>query len=223
LILSHEPFYADRSDAARQLAHALREFKGKHPLVLAVPRGAVPMGRIIADDLGGELDVVLVRKLCAPYDRELAIGAIDESGWMHLTDDAVLAGANADYVEQERVRQLDVLNTRRRQYSGVTQPISPADRIAIVVDDGLATGETMSAALHAVREKGPARLICAVPVAARDGLAHVARYADDVICLHTPANFAAVGQFYREFAQVSDEQVAEILRDRRLASAQRGG
>jgi len=204
--------FRDRDHAARQLAAALSDYQGKAPLVLAVPRGAVPMGRIIADALGGELDVVLVRKLPAPFNPEYAIGSVDESGWTYVSDLAAAAGATPEYIEQEKQRQLTTIRRRRAEYTPLRPPIDPAGRIVIVVDDGLATGATMISALHGLRERKPAKLVCAVPVAPPDTLERVRQYADDVVCLETPYNFQAVGQFYRDFPQVEDEAVAEILR-----------
>lgn len=204
--------FRDRDHAARQLAAALSGYQGKAPLVLAVPRGAVPMGRIIADALGGELDVVLVRKLPAPFNPEYAIGSVDESGWTYVSDLAAAAGATPEYIEQEKQRQLTTIRRRRAEYTPLRPPIDPAGRIVIVVDDGLATGATMISALHGLRERKPAKLVCAVPVAPPDTLERVRQYADDVVCLETPYNFQAVGQFYRDFPQVEDEAVAEILR-----------
>lgn len=204
--------FRDRDHAARQLAAALSGYQGKAPLVLAVPRGAVPMGRIIADALGGELDVVLVRKLPAPFNPEYAIGSVDESGWTYVSDLAAAAGATPEYIEQEKQRQLATIRRRRAEYTPLRPPIDPAGRIVIVVDDGLATGATMISALHGLRGRKPAKLVCAVPVAPPDTLERVRQYADDVVCLETPYNFQAVGQFYRDFPQVEDEAVAEILR-----------
>ena len=186
-------------------------YRGRNPLVLAIPRGAVAMGRVLADALGGELDVVLVRKLGAPGHAEFAVGAIDETGWMYVTDSAAGAGADAAYLEREKHAQLETLRERREQYTPARAPIDPAGRIAIVVDDGLATGATMIAALHAVRARNPARLVCAVPVAAPDSLERIRPYADEVVCLEAPPGFYAVGQFYREFDQVEDEAVIELL------------
>ena len=188
--------FRDRTDAARQLVAALAAYRGKHPLVLAIPRGAVPMGRIIADELGGDLDVVLVRKLGAPFNPEFAVGAIAESGWAHITDHAVSAGADQAYLQKEKQKQLETLRTRRKMYTPARAPLDPAGRIVIVVDDGLATGETMIAALHAVRSGRPSRLVCAVPVAPPDSVRRVIAHADEIVCLHTPADFYAVGQFY---------------------------
>lgn len=204
--------FRDRDHAARQLAAALSAYQDKAPLVLAVPRGAVPMGRIIADALGGELDVVLVRKLPAPFNPEYAIGSVDESGWTYVSDLAAAAGATPEYIEQEKQRQLATIRRRRAEYTPLRPPIDPAGRIVIVVDDGLATGATMISALHGLRERKPAKLVCAVPVAPPDTLERVRQYADDVVCLETPYNFQAVGQFYRDFPQVEDEAVVEILR-----------
>ena len=204
--------FENRVDAARRLAKVLAAFAGKNPLVLAIPRGAVPMGRELADALGGELDVVLVRKLGAPGAGEFAVGAIDETGWSYVADYAAGAGADEAYLAREKSAQMELLRKRRSLYTPARHPIDPAGRVVIVVDDGLATGATMIAALHSVRARKPANLLCAVPVAARDSLAKVAPYADKMICLETPADFHAVSQFYRDFRQVEDDDVIAILR-----------
>ena len=206
--------FDSRIDAARRLAKALAGYRGRNPLVLAIPRGAVGMGIVLADELGGELDVVLVRKLRAPFSPELAVGAIDESGWTYVAEHAARSGADAAYLEREKQAQLETLRKRRLQYTPARAPIDPKDRVVIVVDDGLATGASMIAALHAVRARKPARLICAVPVAAPDSLARIEPYADEVACLAAPAEFYAVAQFYREFPQVEDDEVITLLAQR---------
>ncbi|MGH8763112.1 MAG: phosphoribosyltransferase [Nitrosospira sp.] len=203
--------FENRVAAAKLLVAALSEYRTKRPLVLAIPRGAVPMAKIIADALNGELDVVLVRKLHAPGNPEFAIGSVDESGWVYLADYATTAGANERYIESEVSAQLETIRQRRAQYTPVRPPIDPASRVVIVVDDGLATGSTMISALHALRAKNPAELICAVPVAPPDTLEKVRGNADQVVCLSAPINFQAVGQFYRDFPQVGDEEVVAIL------------
>ena len=203
--------FEDRTDAARQLMAALARYRGKRPLVLAIPRGAVPMGRLIADALGGELDVVLVRKLGAPGNPEFAVGAVDEAGWEYIADYAAEMGASKTYLAEEADAQLATMRARRATYTPARAPIDPAGRIVIVVDDGLATGATMMAALHSVRARGPKRLVCAVPVAAPESLEKVRPHADEVVCLDTPAAFHAVGQFYRTFGQVEDREVVAAL------------
>jgi predicted phosphoribosyltransferase len=203
--------FDSRIDAARRLAGALAHYRDRNPLVLAIPRGAVPMGRVIADELGGELDVVLVRKLRSPFSPEFAVGSIDETGWAYIAPHAASAGADEKYLAREKADQMETLRKRRAQYTPKRAPIDPRGRIAIVVDDGLATGSTMIAALHAARSKEPERLVCAVPVAAADSLERVRPYADEVVCLEAPQEFFAVGQFYREFPQVEDEEVVALL------------
>lgn len=207
-----QQLFRDRADAAHQLATRLSSYRGSRPLVLAIPRGAVPMGQRIARELQGELDVVLVRKLGAPFSEEYAIGAIDESGWVYRSPLAAAAGADEAYIERETRRQMALLRQRRERYTPLRPRVDPAGRTVIVVDDGLATGATMIAALHSIRACKPARLICAVPVAAPDSLEKVQALADEVACLHAPPDFAAVGQFYGNFDAVNDDEVASILR-----------
>lgn len=204
--------FDSRSDAAHQMASALARYQGRNPLVLAIPRGAVEMASVLADALEGEVDVVLVRKLRAPGNPELAVGAIDETGWAYIADYANEVGAGHAYLEKEKKEQLELMRRRRALYTPARTPIDRKGRIAIVVDDGLATGATMIAALHSVRVKEPQRLVCAVPVAASESLERVRPYADEVVCLQAPVHFYAISQFYREFRQVEDEEVVELLK-----------
>lgn len=204
--------FNNREHAGELLARRLISHKGKNPLVLGIPRGAIPMAKIIADALGGELDVVLVRKLGYPGQPELAIGAIDESGKTYLAPYAGEVGAA--YLENEKQRQMEIIRARRARYTPERALVDPQNRIVIVVDDGIATGSTMIAALRAVRANRPKKLVVAVAVASPQAARSIERECDTLVCLNVPAEFYAVGQFFRDFSQVSDEDVVETLRQR---------
>ena len=204
--------FRDRAEAARLLADELSQYNGQHPLVLGVPRGAVPMARIIADALDGDLDVVLVRKLGAPGQRELAIGAVDEAGTVFAGD--YIDIADEAYLRDEIDEQLNVLRARRELYTQAHAPIDPAGRICIVVDDGIATGSSMLAAIHSLRQRKARKVVVAVGVAPPEALARMRAAADDVVCLQAPAGFYAVGQFFADFSEVTDDMVVATLSQR---------
>lgn len=201
--------FKNREEAARQLVERLAPYRSQHPLVLGVPRGAVPMARVIADALHGDLDVVLVRKLRAPGQPELAIGAIDEAG--HVLPGAYFDMASEAYRHEEIHTQQEILRRRRELYGAGRGAVDPAGRIVIIVDDGIATGSSMLAAIGAIRAKGPRKIIVAVGVAPPDTLARLRGDADEVVCLHAPASFYAVGQFFEDFSEVTDDMVVAAL------------
>ena len=203
--------FENRAEAGRLLAGRLEKYRRQHPLVLAIPRGAVPMGRILAEALDGELDVALVRKLRAPYNPELAIGSIDETGAVYLDSDTRDLW-DEPYLDAEKKTQLATLHRRRQQYELAGAAIDAAGRIAIVLDDGIATGSTMIAALRAVRARHPAKLIAATAVASAEALRLIRQEADEVVCLETPAILYAIGYHFRDFSQVSDEEVVATIR-----------
>ena len=206
--------FRDRKEAGARLAAALEGYRASHPLVLALPRGGVPVAAEIAAALRAPLDVILVRKIGVPYQKELAMGAVvDGSSPTIVRNEDVIALADVSDVEfrVECDAQLAEIERRRHLYVGTRPPLDVGRRTVIVVDDGLATGATMKAALRALRTRGPARLIMAVPVAPEDTLADMAREANDVVCLETPELFGAIGAFYDDFSQTSDKEVIALL------------
>ncbi|NZA27846.1 phosphoribosyltransferase [Luteimonas sp. SJ-92] len=205
------PFH-DREDAACRLAAALSRYRGARPLVLGIPRGGVAIGRIVAAALEGELDVVLVRKLRAPDNSEFAIGSVDENGRVLLDEVAARwSGTGHAYVQLEAARQLRLIGERRLAWRGGRARIPLAGRTVIVIDDGLTNGSIMAAALRLVRAAAPARLVCAVPVAAHESLQQVRRLADEVVCLAAPWPCGALGLYYEDVDQVEDADVAVAL------------
>jgi putative phosphoribosyl transferase len=214
--MRRRPIFSDRAEAGALLAERLVALELAHPLVLALPRGGVPVAAEIARRLAAPLDVVFVRKLGAPNEPELAIGAIADGPAPEIVLNSGLVaalGLSADYIEAEAARERANIEERRRAYEGLRTPVAPAGRTAIVVDDGVATGMTMEAALRSVRRLSPARLVAAAPVASRDAVAMLRATADDVVCLGAPRHFMSVGSFYRAFGQVAEEDVARLLRE----------
>jgi predicted phosphoribosyltransferase len=206
--------FRNREDAACQLAERLKGRKLHDPLILAIPRGGVVTGAVLARDLGVELDVVLSRKLRAPGQPELAIGAISEDGRVYLNHHAQdVLDLTEEYLAEERRHQLGEVARRKKLFRGVRPAAPIAGRSVIVTDDGIATGSTMIAALQAVRTQKPCEVIVAVPVASPDRLKEVRRWCDDVVCLLHPEAFWAIGQFYEDFSQVEDEEVVRLLRE----------
>lgn len=201
--------FSNRDDAAARLAAALAAYRGRRPLVLGLPRGAVPMARVIADALDGDLDVVLVRKLGAPGQPELAVGAVDESGT--IVKGRYFDEVSPSYMHTLVGEQRALLRRRRALYSATRPAIDPAGRIVILVDDGIATGASMLAAVRAIRARGPARLVVAAAVAPPSALDAIRAEADEVVCLHTTEAFGAVGQFYDDFSEVTDGMVVAAL------------
>ena len=206
--------FKNREDAALQLAGRLRALRRSHPLVLAVPRGGVVVGAVLARELDAELDVILARKLRAPYQPELAIGAVSEDGEVHLNAFArQIPGVTDDYLDSERAHQLAEIARRRRMFREARPAAVVAGRTVIVTDDGIATGSTILAALHVLKGKAPHEVIVAVPVAPPEMVAHLGKHCDRVECLLAPPHFGAVGAFYRDFEQVEDDAVIRLLRE----------
>ncbi len=205
--------FANREDAGRQLAKRLRRRELHDPLVLAIPRGGVVTGAELARELGADLDVVLSRKLRAPMQPELAIGAVAEDGRMYLNHYAQeVLDLSEDYLAEERNHQLAEIARRQQLFRRVRPQAPAAGRSVIVTDDGIATGSTMIAALQTVKTQNPREVLVAVPVASPDRLAEVRRWCDDVVCLLAPEEFWAIGQFYEDFTQVEDGEVVALLR-----------
>src|SRR6516225_6726018 len=212
--------FADRGEAGRRLADKLLHLKDRQPIVLALPRGGVAVGFEIAQALDAPLDIVLVRKIGVPWQPELALGAVTDGAGHEIFVDRDLATSldvPDGYIEEETARQLEEIERRRKSYCEGRPALEVAGRTAIVVDDGIATGATMRVALQAVRRRGPARSVLAVPVAPPDTLAALRKEVDEAVCLETPIGLVAIGFYYRDFHQMRDSEVTDLL-----ARAQRG-
>ncbi|WP_454683668.1 phosphoribosyltransferase [Ancylobacter moscoviensis] len=206
--------FADRSDAGRRLAAALLPYRTKRPVVLALPRGGVPVAAEVARALAAPLDLVLVRKIGLPWQPELAIGAVvDGAEPVIVRNEEIIAHEGVGEAEFQRVcrRELVEIERRRARYLGARERAEIAGRVVIVVDDGIATGATVKAALRAIRRRGPAQLVLAVPVAPPEAVAELRPEVDDLVCLEMPERFGALGHFYRDFGQLGDEEVIATL------------
>jgi putative phosphoribosyl transferase len=206
--------FANRIDAGRQLAQALARYKGEQVVVLALPRGGVPVAAEVAGALNAPLDLILVRKIGVPVQPELAMGAVvDGEKPLVVRNEEVIALTGVDEVEFKNVcdAELAEIERRRQLYLGGRPPIDVTGRVAIVIDDGIATGATTRAALRATRARKPKKLVLAVPVAPTESLAAMRKEADQVVCLEDYESFGAIGYFYSDFRQIPDQQVIDTL------------
>ena len=206
--------FNDRIDAGRRLAAALVSYRDEHPIVLALPRGGVPVAAIVAARLAAPLDLLLVRKLGAPLQPELAMGAVvDGSAPMVVRNEDIISAFGVSEAEFDAVRRTELKEIERRRtlYLGGRRPPDLKDRVVIVVDDGIATGATVRAGLKAIRGQGPRRLVLAVPVAPSDTLEALRPEVDEIVCLETHRAFGSIGAYYRDFRQLDDAEVIELL------------
>ena len=218
------PLFQDRTQAGRKLAMALGRFKASHPLILALPRGGVPVAYEVARALAADMDLLLVRKIGAPGHEEVALGAVIDgaSPQLVLNEDLVRDLApSPNYIRAQMHRELEELERRRRTYIGDKPAKAMTGRCVIVIDDGIATGATISAALRGVRKNYPLRLILAVPVAPREVVERLRDECHEIVCLATPDPFIAVGLHYARFDQTTDEEVIMLLRQAELDAQQR--
>ncbi len=211
--MSEPPRFRDRREAGQLLARQLGQYKNRGDVtVLALPRGGVPIGYEIARELGAPLDVFVVRKLGVPWQPELAMGAIAGDGIEVLNGDVVGAyGIPVHVIRAVAEREATELKRRLLQYRGDRPFVSVAGKVVILVDDGLATGSTMKAAIKALRYEHPSALVVAVPVAARSTCEEIRKIADAVVCLNAPEDFSAVGLWYDDFSQTTDQEVRDLL------------
>jgi putative phosphoribosyl transferase len=214
--------FANRRSAGRQLSRRLQHLRQEKPVVLALPRGGVPVGFEIAERLDAPLDIILVRKIGVPWQPELALGAVvDGADPQVIINDKLAAelAVEEDYIRGETARQLQEIERRRRIYLGNRIPLPLAGATVIIVDDGIATGSTVRTALRAVRKAGARKIVLAVPVAPEDTLKELSADVDEIVCLSSPSPFIAVGAHYGEFTQVADADVVSLLERRAKATS----
>lgn len=210
--------FDDRIDAGRQLAAALDRFKTENPVVLGIPRGGVIVAAEVAELLGCAFDLIIPRKVGAPGNPELAIGAVAGEGRVILNEDLVAdLNVSRDYLDERVREETEEIRRRRRLYLGDRAPVNISGRTVLIVDDGLATGYTALAAISVVRLENPAKTILAVPVGPKRTVFELSQEVDELICLSTPEPFFAVGQFYANFSEVTDVQVTAKLKEVRAA------
>ena len=205
--------FADRVDAGRRLAKALQDYKGKNAIVLAIPRGGVVVGFEVANALNIPLDVIIPRKIGAPGNPELAIGSVMEDGTIIMNEELIgFLQVSEDYIKEESESQRIEIERRLKFYRGAAPYPVLKYRVIIMVDDGIATGSTMKAALASVRNRGAKTVVIAIPVGPPSTLQELKKEADHVICLRSPESFMAIGQFYENFTQTTDEEVVRLLK-----------
>ena len=205
--------FRDRGEAGRLLGNALKTLAGKHAVVVGIPRGGMVVALALAQAVDADMDLILSRKLGAPGNEELAIGAIGEHGNLYMDEDLVeRLGVDAAYLEKVKQRQLEEIARRQELYRRVLPKLPLKGRVVCLTDDGIATGSTFQAALWAIRQEQPKTLLAAVPVGPEDTVERLAKDADQMLCLKSPPYFDAVGRFYRHFEQVDDDELLDILR-----------
>ncbi len=204
----------DRTEAANQLLKKLSKFKGQCPLVLGIPRGAMPMAQIIANGLNGELNAILIRKIPAPFFKELAVGAVGLSGHILKLPLAMVYEIPDSYIHEEAKRQIQILRKRKEQFN--LPELNCKDRTVIVVDDGIATGATALGAIHDVMAQKPAKIILAAGVVARSTADQIRKRVDELVVLAEPEEFGSVSEFFSDFSEVTDEQIFKLLKRQSL-------
>lgn len=210
--MARDMIFKDRVEAGRLLGNALAFLKGrKDVVVLAIPRGGVPVAKEVADAIGAPMDLVITRKIGAPGNPELAVGAVTQEGEIITDEFAATLGVTSGYLKEQAAREAEEIRSRMRKYRGDRPYPELEGKTVVIVDDGIATGSTVRAAVKSVRKRGAAEVIIAAPVAPPDTVKELSQVADRVVCLSTPSSFYAIGEFYEEFEQVEDETVRRLM------------
>lgn len=202
--------FKDRYDAAMELALKLEKYKGRDGIVLAIPRGGVPIGYVVAKDLGFPLEIILSKKIGHPNNPEFAIGSVSLDGVV-INDN--VTDVSEDYIHREADRILQDLKTKFKYYMGDQEPTDLKNKTVIIIDDGIATGSTVIATVNSIRKMKPKEIIIAAPVASPSSINKLKSITDEIVCLSIPQNFMGVGQFYYDFSQVEDEEVIHLLKE----------